>query len=548
MLTIFLMALLASALISIGKKFVTYFVITLPLVMCFMYIVCPSFTGPFCGIMGIVWFGCLIKFIIKFISNNMNDFDDDNTRKTDYLIAIIQVITATVLIAVAIVASLELFRINSYKGMIGDVKEIAWQEELPQVSKDVTQIRVLSEDMARIRSSRVLSQGGLGSAFHIGRISVQKIGDKLQFVSALEYNSVFQWLTQGKIPGYITVDAQDELAAAKDMISQDIVYSPEAYFNKDVTRHLYLHGYAMKKILDINFEVDEENKGWWVATIAKPTICWFADKIEGVAIVDPKTGDISFYDMEEIPEWVDRVMPETTFKERVYWAGTLKNGWLASWGIGNKRGLFDMSSEIWMTWNKDGEAKWMASCKNYGATDDSLSSIYQMDTRTGEVTFFTLEGAPINDVAAKKKAMGMVSDFGWYSQNPILYNVNGEPTWVSTLTLNGEYQGIACVHYEKEIRAYKREKADAIADYASLIKKAGLYQAVLMTKEGIVSDISSVVTGGESIFVFKVEGDSNIYSAKYADANEVAFVKKGDKVSFKCNEDETEVKELENEK
>ena len=105
-----------------------------------------------------------------------------------------------------------------------------------------------------------------------------------------------------------------------------------------------------------------------------------------------------------------------------------------------------------------------------------------MDTRTEEITFFNLNGAPINNKAAKAKAEGLVNDLKWKAENPILYAVDGQPTWIMTLTMssttekggsysNREVAAIACVNYQKEIRTYKTDKKSVIADYCALLQE-----------------------------------------------------------------------------
>ena len=466
--------LIIAAITSIGHSWRSRFSLTFILLACGFYLFTSPLTGPFHGYW-LPFFGAAIFNLIWAAKCE----DEVGVQST-----IICILIALVTIAWAGLVYSGIFQDDAYRRIIREVpvKKVSWKNELVEVKDDTKKILALSENMAKIRGERVLATDSLGASYHIGRVSAQRVGDEIVFAGALEFNGPFQWMFKKSIPGYVVINAQDELASAKDVVSQEIVYSPSAYFNKDLRRHLWLHGYSRKNISEMNFEVDDAGKGWWICTISKPIIGWSADKIEGIAMVEPTTGEITFYKKDEVPEWVDRVVPENVFKKRVSWYGGYANGFWASLGLGDKQELFKLSSDIWLTWNKQGEAQWCVSCKNYGSTDSSLARVYLMDTRTEEITFFELNGAPINNKAAKAKAEGLVNDLKWKAENPILYAVDGQPTWIMTLTMssttekggsysNGEVAAIACVSYQKEIRTYKTDKKSVIADYCALLQE-----------------------------------------------------------------------------
>jgi hypothetical protein len=159
--------------------------------------------------------------------------------------------------------------------------------------------------------------------------------------------------------------------------------------------------------------------------------------------------------------------------------------------------------------------------------------IYQMDTRTGKIRSFKLDGAPINDTAARRKVESMVSDYGWKAENPILYSVNGEPTWVASLTLaSGEYQGIALVHYEREIRAYARDKDSAISEYTRLLQDVvsnDYSESPQEEKETTLLFMTSVVMDGNSVFLLKTE--DGVFSVKLSkESLDIPFLKEGDRI------------------
>lgn len=50
-------------------------------------------------------------------------------------------------------------------------------------------------------------------------------------------------------------------------------------------------------------------------------------KVLGTIIVDPVTKDMTFYDVDQQPEWVDRVFSMETFDKQQNWYGKYVNGW-----------------------------------------------------------------------------------------------------------------------------------------------------------------------------------------------------------------------------
>ncbi len=522
----------------------------------------PALCGPFFGLAGAFVKSAITASALAFIlmrirvgksarlsslRTNNSFFHDKTLLELSWLtkIGIFLIMIFFIWMTVAIFYS-KLFYLNSYRSMIGKIEETTCKEELPSIDKNsIDNIRVVDERMAIKKAGRVLGTDGYGAAYNIHDTAIQKVKNNLTFVSVLGYRGFWQWLTNKSIPGFICTNAEDAMSASSPLTKQEIVFSPSAFFQTDLRRFLWFEGYCHYRLSDFTFEVDDEGKGWWIVTAAKPSIGWNANKVFGIIMVDPETGEHEFFKPQEAPAWIDRIYPEEIFKERINWAGSMKNGFWASCGLGSKTGLYEQTpnSEIWLTWNKGGEARWFACCSNLRSSDTSLAFIYQMDTRTGKVFSFKLDGAPINDQAARVKLESLVSDQKWEAEEPILYEVNDEPTWVASLTLNqGEYQALGFVHYEREIRSIGRTKQEAITSY---LKEFGKIEGKLISENvplkkhcGFITKITTQVQDGQTFYLIEIPQqtetvlDDMKFIAKWNVSKDLPFIKDKDQVEI----------------
>jgi len=62
-------------------------------------------------------------------------------------------------------------------------------------------------------------------------------------------------------------------------------------------------------------------------------------KTESVVVVDPVTGKVEEYSINDVPEWIDRVVPERIATDYISWYGAYPHGWWNCCGllyVGNK--------------------------------------------------------------------------------------------------------------------------------------------------------------------------------------------------------------------
>ena len=68
---------------------------------------------------------------------------------------------------------------------------------------------------------------------------------------------------------------------------------------------------------DYSFELDDDGVPYWVITTYKNRWLFSLPEASGVAIVNATTGETNYYDIDHLPEWVDRVQPEEFIMQQI---------------------------------------------------------------------------------------------------------------------------------------------------------------------------------------------------------------------------------------
>ena len=176
------------------------------------------------------------------------------------------------MIAFPLFTSLPMFRSESYKNLIGTVtdgKKIS--NHIAPISID--EVRVVDEDLAHLLGEKILgSQPALGSQVELGDFCIQKVGNDLYWVAPLLHSGFFKWWNNSEgTPGYVMVSATNErdvkLVENVNAKPIKIKYQPEAFFQSELARYIYLNGYTTVGLEDYTFEIDDAGNPFWVVTL-----------------------------------------------------------------------------------------------------------------------------------------------------------------------------------------------------------------------------------------------------------------------------------------
>lgn len=211
------------------------------------------------------------------------------------------------------------------------VEERTFTEDIEEQSFD--KVPLLDKDTAEILGDRKMgSMVDMVSQFDADNIYSQiNYQDNPVRVTPLKYASLIKWFTNRSegIPAYIRINmATQETELVK--LDEGIKYTTSEHFNRNIYRHLrfahptYIYG-------ELSFEIDEEGVPYWIAPVKKYNIGLFGGETVGkVVLCNAVTGEMKTYDVEDVPQWVDRVYSADLLVQLFDYYGTLKHGFLNS--------------------------------------------------------------------------------------------------------------------------------------------------------------------------------------------------------------------------
>lgn len=441
-------------------RFVGAFVFSLG----YFYLGVPEMIGPFGGYLlplGIMW---LINGIVS-----VKDFDEHRIGGSTpgVLFAL-----AAILAIVAWVGSWAMFNADHYYNMIGKVEEVS-AESAREERIDMQHIITVSPKQAQFKFDKVLGEAQtIGSTFEVSfeNGTIQDIDGRSYYVAPLDFSGIFRWNDQhgkGKgSPGWVIVDAHDPFSKAELVTGYNMVYTPGAFFGTDLRRHLWNKGYRNVGLRDFTFELKTLAEPYWVITMTKPTLRWSAEDVLGILVVDPQTGDVQEYKLDEVPAWIDRVYPDEIAWERMVWYGSYSQGWKYA-SFGGREGLFqptdNTGADIWATWDADRRPFWWTGITSMNA-DRSNIGFMQFDMRTGQA-YKHLGSGDTEDVVLNR--IDREYEFkGWNANMAIRYPIYDQPSWVAPIVSgDGDFQLIGIAHAQHAIEAHGKTLQEALRNY-----------------------------------------------------------------------------------
>lgn len=432
-----------------------------------------------------------------------------------------------------------IIRPTTFRGMIGEVEEEDFKVEISPI--DINNLPTVDEDLADNLGDKELgTKVALGSQVTLGEFTKQNVDGELYWVAPLLHSGFFKWINNREgTPGYVMVSAvNSKNVKLVDNINGEpikIKYQPNAYFNSYLKRHIFMNGNFNECLTDFSFELDDNGKPYWVVTKYTNSIGFDGEKVLGVILVDAQSGEINEYGMDEIPEWIDRVVPMEFAKERIDWWGELIHGFFNF----SKKDMLTTTEGMNLVYN-DGKCYYYTGVTSVGA-DESIVGFVLTDTRTGEAVFNKVSGS--TETAAMQSAEGKVQQMGYTATLPILINVENIPTYFMTLKdrkgLVKQYAMVSVEDYS--IVATGESIAETKSNYVKNLKSKGDikldYTGQSKELKGTVERIGGFQIEGNTFYNFTVkEAKGKVFTVSSFISKELPVTKEGDRVSFTYNE------------
>ena len=430
-------------------------------------------------------------------------------------------------------------RAADYRQLLG-VKEGDFTTDVKEISYD--QIPTLDLDSATKLGDRKMGElSDMVSQFNVldnyTQINYKGVPTR---VTPLGYADLFKWMgnMSSGIPAYISIDMVSQEVTVH-RLEQGMKYTLDDHFNRYLMRHLRFR-YPTYIFESPDFEIDENGTPWWVCSRIVYNIGLYGGRdIGGVVLVNAITGEDIYYDIADVPSWVDRAYNAEMIIEQYDYYGTLQKGFWNSI-FGQKDCKQTTAGYNYIAINDD---VYMYTGVTSLAADESNVGFILANQRTKETKFYAIPGA--EEFSAMSSAEGEVQNLRYNATFPLLLNVAGEPTYFTALK---DAAGLVKMYAFVNVQQYQivgtgDTLKECEADYIAKLSSNDLLEEPQDTAQTVelsakVSEIRSAVVEGNTKLYFTLEGQKQLFAIKVSANESLIALNVGDeiKVSFKETE------------
>ena len=419
------------------------------------------------------------------------------------------------------------------------VEEGEFTEDIKELSFD--KIPLLDKDTAEILGDRKMgSMVDMVSQFEADDIysQINYQGNPVR-VSPLKYANLIKWFTNRSngIPAYIRINMATQ-STELVKLDEGIKYTTSEHLNRNIYRHLrfahptYIYG-------ELSFEIDEKGIPYWIAPVKKYNIGLFGGETVGkVVLCNAITGETKTYDIDDVPQWVDRAYSADLLVQLFDYYGTLKHGFFNSI-LSQKDCLKTTDGYNYLAQDDD---VWMYTGVTSVTGDQSNVGFVLSNQRTMETKYYKVEGA--TEASAMSSAEGQVQNLKYTATFPLLLNISDEPTYFIALKDDsGLVKKYAMVNVQKyQIVAIGDSVSQCEENYLELLFSNGVKEVEKDTREvktitGKITKIAQGVIEGTSHYYLMLENSEDIFDASVVDFIDVVRCEPGQEVTIEYKED-----------
>lgn len=483
--------------------------------------------------LGIVLLGVAFILFVK-----ENPFNARN-RKVVLPKTIVISLAAFILIgAVGGLGSLVVFRAKNYAAVMDEPEVMAF-ESLYDTSKAVEMSYVDKSSAVAAAEKKLGELSDVSSRFDIDLDEFSQVNyqGKMVRVAPFKYTDTFkQWINfSDGVPYYMVVTTGDGYTNATAEIvtlEEPMRYYPSAPLGYNLMRHVASQ-YKFSYIDDYYFEIDDQGHPYWLVQVVKNEVgLWGGKTMDSLLIVDAVSGDISRYQLDEVPEWVDTVYPTDMLLQQAQDHYQLAGGWFNSFLQQKGVMKIDQSEGTYNYVSIDDEIYLFTGIRPIKADSSSTTGLLFMSKRTGNT--ITLPIAGVSLTTAENTSIGSIQEKGYTPITPVLQNIGGYPTYVMSLKDDsGVVRSFAYVNYVDYTKsAVGTTLLETENNYLQVMGGANIDDGAITRKEAKIQAIQPVVIDGNTVYIISLEGDENIYMANININHGLAFLAAGQSVSL----------------
>ena len=447
---------------------------------------------------------------------------------------------AALLVAVALIGAVlgwKVLRAGAYRDLL-TVETGSFADEVDEISFD--QIPMLDRDSATRLGNRKLGElADMVSQFEVADDYTQiNYKNRPVRVTPLRYGDWIKWFNNRKagLPAYLVIDMVTQNVDVV-RLEQGIRYTTAEHFGRNLGRYLRFH-YPTYLFDDPAFEIDEQGNPWWVCPRMKRTIGLFGgtDTV-GAVLVNAVTGECSYYDVADVPSWVDHVYPAELITQQYDYHGTYIHGFINS--------LFGQRDVTVTTQGYNylaiGDDVYMYTGITSVVSDESNIGFILSNQRTKETRFYSVAGA--EEYSAEASAEGQVQQMQYKATFPLLLNIADQPTYFMALKdAAGLVKMYAMVNVSQyQIVATGSTVAECESSYRVMLNRNGLIDdsaaepiiSDQTTASGAIEEIRSAVVDGNTMYYLRLQGETVYYVISAADDENAVILNVGDEVTIR---------------
>ena len=450
------------------------------------------------------------------------------------------------LLAVALVGSIiswEVFRAADYRDLL-TVEEGDFAAEVEEISFD--QIPMLDSASAKKLGNRKLGElADMVSQFEVADDYTQiNYKGRPVRVTPLRYGDIIKWFNNRAdgLPAYLVIDMVTQNVEVH-RLEDGIRYTTAEHFGRNLYRYLRFH-YPTYLFDEPAFEIDEQGNPYWVCPRISRTIGLFGGTdIIGAVLVDAVSGECTYYEVDDVPQWVDHVYTANLIIQQYDYHGTYVNGFINSlFGQRDVTVTTDGYNYIAI-----GDDVYMYTGITSVVSDESNIGFILSNQRTKETHFYSVAGA--EEYSAMDSAQGQVQQMKYEATFPLLLNISDQPTYFMALKdAAGLVKMYAMVNVSQyQIVATGNTVAECESNYRVMLARNNLISQedteVQSSDQqeitGVIAEIRSAVIEGNTWYYLRLEQGDVYYAVSSADQRSAALLSVGDtvKVQYMAGEE-----------
>ena len=450
------------------------------------------------------------------------------------------------LLAVALVGSIiswEVFRAADYRDLL-TVEEGDFAAEVEEISFD--QIPMLDSASAKKLGNRKLGElADMVSQFEVADDYTQiNFKGRPVRVTPLRYGDIIKWFNNRAdgLPAYLVIDMVTQNVEVH-RLEDGIRYTTAEHFGRNLYRYLRFH-YPTYLFDEPAFEIDEQGNPYWVCPRINRTIGLFGGTdIIGAVLVDAVSGECTYYEVDDVPQWVDHVYTANLIIQQYDYHGTYVNGFINSlFGQRDVTVTTDGYNYIAI-----GDDVYMYTGITSVVSDESNIGFILSNQRTKETHFYSVAGA--EEYSAMDSAQGQVQQMKYEATFPLLLNISDQPTYFMALKdAAGLVKMYAMVNVSQyQIVATGNTVAECESNYRVMLARNNLISqedtevqpSDQQEVTGVIAEIRSAVIEGNTWYYLRLEQGDVYYAVSSADQRSAALLSVGDtvKVQYMAGEE-----------